>query len=188
MRTSLLLIAMGLILSVPAALAQEAKSGEAQTGQRPGSNSKSKFSDRVYLGGNFSMQFGNITAIDLSPMVGYRFSETFSAGPGFTYQYVNYKNLDISRDIIGYRVFARKMLNEQIFVYGEYENLFWEYYDPFTGISGEGWVPGLLAGGGLFQPIGRKAGVMITVLYNLAYDDIRSPYASPLIVRAGFTL
>ena len=188
MRVIALCISLLLLLCAQPVLSQEAKESATPAAKKSEDDGKGKFSDRLYLGGNFSMQFGTITAIDLSPMVGYRFSETFSAGPGFTYQYVNYKNLDISTDIIGYRVFARKMLNEQLFAYGEYENLYWEYFDPFTGISGEGWVPGVMLGGGLFQPIGRKAGVMITVLYNLTYDQIRSPYASPLIVRAGFTL
>ena len=182
MKTRIVLFATLLMLGSVCAMAQ----GPAANTQAGAEDSG--FFDRVYVGGNFSMQFGNITAVDLSPLVGYRFSETFSAGPGFTYQYFNDKRFDFSTDIIGYRVFGRKMLNEQLFAYAEYENLKLEYFDPFSRTVQEGWVPGVLAGGGLFQPIGRSAGVMLTVLYNLSYDDIKSPYASPLIVRAGFTL
>ena len=45
------------------------------------------FKDRIYFGGNLGLQFGNQTYIDISPLIGYKVTEKFSAGFGVTYIY-----------------------------------------------------------------------------------------------------
>lgn len=152
----------------------------------------STFFDRVYLGGNFGAQFGTTTFVDVSPLAGYMITDKLSAGVGITYQYLRYKpapNVSFSTSIYGWRTFVRRNIGRQFFLHGEFENINLELYTPSSadGIQRE-WVPGLFVGGGLFQPIGRKAGFMISALYNVLYDDIRSPYNSPLVLRVGFTL
>lgn len=147
----------------------------------------SSFFQRVYLGGNFGAQFGSVTFVDLSPLAGYMITPKFSAGVGVTYQYLNYKFYNTSFSTYGWRTFVRRNIGRQFFVHGEFENLSLEFYRS-GGESSREWVPGLFAGGGLFQPIGRGGGgFMISALYNLLYDDIRSPYNSPVVLRIGFT-
>ncbi|MEQ8417461.1 MAG: hypothetical protein RIB86_15055 [Imperialibacter sp.] len=147
----------------------------------------SSFFDRVYLGGNFGAQFGSVTFVDLSPLAGYMITPKLSAGLGVTYQYINFKYYNASYSNYGWRTFVRRNIGRQFFVHGEFENLNLQFYNANDDVVRQ-WVPGLFAGGGLFQPIGRSGGgFMISALYNLLYDDIRSPYNSPIVLRVGFT-
>lgn len=150
------------------------------------------FWERVYFGGNMGLQLGDYTAISLSPIAGYMFTNRFSAGLGVTYQYLNIKDIDYSTNTYGGRVFGRYNITETIFLHSEYESINYEYpiVNTQTGeiTSIRNWIPGLFIGGGFFQPIGRSAGFNITALYNLLYDDLKSPYNSPFVVRVGFTL
>lgn len=154
----------------------------------------SDFWDRVYIGGNLGLQFGSITSVEVSPLAGYRFSNTFSAGFGVTYQYfkADYVNgfgqkIDYETNIYGGRLFARKNVTQQIFAHAEYESLNLEFYNPLADQKLRQWVPALFIGGGLFQPVGSRAGFNVMVLYNVMHDDLKSPYNSPLVVRAGIT-
>ncbi len=150
----------------------------------------SEFWDKVYFGGNFWVQFGTLTYVDISPLVGYRFTENFSAGPGITYQYLRYKRLDYSTSVYGGRVFARHTIARQFFVEAQYENLNVEFPVVVNGSFDyvREWVPGAFLGGGIYQPIGRRAAVILSVLYNFTYVDGKSPYNSPWVFNVGFTL
>lgn len=147
--------------------------------------------DRIYVGGGLGLQFGTITNIEISPIIGYRFTNDFSAGIGLTYIYFKreFDNFDdFETNIYGYRFFARQNIQQQFFAQAEFENLSLEFFNDDNGIINREWVPGFLIGGGYFQPIGRNAGFNITALYNVLHDDQRSPYNSPLILRVGVTL
>jgi hypothetical protein len=155
---------------------------------------KSTFGQRLYFGGSMGFQLGTITYVDVSPLAGYMISRKLSAGVGITYRYLKYRNINYETHIYGGRLFARHniaLFNLPLFLYGEYENLNLEYAK-YTSISTyeltREWVPSVLVGGGLFQPIGTRAGFMIMALYNLIYDEVRSPYNSPWVVRVGFTM
>ena len=43
--------------------------------------------DRIFFGGNFGMQFGTITNIEVSPLVGYHITPRLSAGVGTRFEY-----------------------------------------------------------------------------------------------------
>ncbi len=160
-------------------------------------STKPSFGNRIYFGGNFSLQFGYVTYIDVSPLVGYMINQNFSAGVGVTYRYLKYKDINYETNIYGGRIFVRHNLPFMpipLFVYSECEDLNLDlavYNNPlqpdYYTISRQ-WVPSLFVGGGLFQPIGKKAGFTIMALYNIIYDDQRSPYNSPVVLRVGFTL
>ena len=146
------------------------------------------FSERIFFGGGFSLQFGTVTLINISPAVGYRITNSFAAGVGITYQYVNFDIGDFSSHTYGGRVFARQMLSRQLFAMAEYESLNTKVYNPLDKSIDREWVPGLFIGGGLFQPIGKRSGFTISVLYNVLFENLRSPYNSPWVVRAGFNI
>jgi len=153
---------------------------------------KPSFKDRIYFGGNFGLQFGSITAIDVSPIVGYMITPKLSGGVGITYQYLKYKdrynNASFSTNIYGGKVFGRYNLTQQFFAHSEYEVLSLEYFNVGEARRQRINVPGFFIGGGYFQPIGERAGISITALYNLLHDELRSPYRSPIVLRVGFNL
>lgn len=157
--------------------------------EEQGDNDSSTLWDKIYVGGNFGLQFGYYTYIDVSPLVGYRITDKFSAGPGITYRFLKIRGYE-SSSTYGGRFFARHIIGKQFFAHTEYENLNTQVLDIF---SGQGrlvrdWVPGFFIGGGIYQPIGERAAVVIYGLYNLLYDNIRSPYQSPWVFNVGFTI
>ena len=78
-----------------------------------------------------------------------------------------------------------------IFLHAEYEYLNNQYVT-YTGQSLRKSFNSVMAGGGIFQPIGRRAGFFAMALYNFSYRNPTSavdyyPYSSPLVLRAGIT-
>ncbi|WP_158858310.1 hypothetical protein [Lunatibacter salilacus] len=147
--------------------------------------------ERMYYGGNFSVQFGTITFVDVSPLAGVMLTERYSAGVGATYQYFNnrfYRNAQAH--IYGGRLFNRYHVFPKIFAHAEYEALNVEVANPIPNttevVFTRDWVPGLMVGAGYFSPFGNRGGMNITVLYNLTYDNRRSPYNEPYVIRVGF--
>ena len=158
------------------------------------------FKDRLYLGGNFSFNVGNrFTFIEVSPLVGYMLNQNVSVGLGINYLYYSRKltnafngnELKVSSRVYGGRIFARHNILENYFVHAEFENVNTNVIsfekNGRSGINRE-WVPGLFIGGGIFQPVFGRGGVNFTILYNLLHQELKSPYNSAWIIRAGFTL
>ncbi len=155
------------------------------------------FMDRVYFGGNFSFNLGTrFTFIDVSPLAGYMVNDDFSVGLGATYLYLSREFLTfqsgnrfkITNSVYGGRAFMRHRVMDNFFAHTEFESLNTETpsFDGSQGTFRE-WVPGLFIGGGVFQPIFRRGGVNITILYNLLHDELRSPYNSAFVFRGGIT-
>jgi len=101
---------------------------------------KKPLASRLLFEGIVGLQFGTITAIEVSPMIGYKVTNSFVAGIGFTYQYSNYPNfylnlengdlVDRKVNIFGGRLFGRYYFAEWfegllggLFLHGEYEHL-----------------------------------------------------------------
>ena len=154
------------------------------------SNADYNFWDRIYVGGGGGFSAGsNYTSINVSPTVGYMFTNRFSSGVGVIYQYINYKNADLKTHNYGGNVFSRFNVTPQFFVHGEYEAL---NYETYSIIGGEiktrrDTSPALFLGGGYFQPLGARGGVSFTLLYNVIYDTDNSPYPRPYVLRVGFS-
>lgn len=145
--------------------------------------------DRMYFGGNFGMQFGTITMIDLSPLVGVMITPKFSSGVGLTYQYFNDTRFaGGSSSSIGGRIFARYNVLPNIFLHTEIEKLNFDHYNFATDKFGRIWSDALFVGGGYFAPFGPRGGVNFTFLYNLLHDSLRSPYIEPYVIRVGFVM
>ncbi|GGZ36759.1 hypothetical protein GCM10007049_32670 [Echinicola pacifica] len=152
---------------------------------------KVPFSDRLYFGGNLGLQFGYLTYIEVSPLVGVMITERYSAGAGITYQYLEYKDYGTSSNVYGGRLFNRYNISPNIFAHAEYESLNVEAYrrnDAGILVSEREWVPGLFLGGGYFVPFGRRGGMNFTFLYNVLYVNTNAIYTEPYVIRAGFVL
>ena len=181
--------------------------GSYEKRQRKGGGN-SNFMDRIYLGGNFGFWFSqrslagrsfNELYLEVSPLVGYRFTDKLSAGPGFSYVYFSSAFSSLNRTPIKYtinnygpRAFLRYDVFDQVALYSEAEMLNVEYVTDMNNagtelLTSRDWVPGVFLGVLLFQNVGA-ATFGLTVLYNLVYDEERSPYPSPLVIRVGFFL
>jgi hypothetical protein len=148
---------------------------------------KPPLKDRMFFGGNFALSLGTITFIDVSPLAGVMITNRLSGGLGTTYQYFNDRRfIGGNNSLYGGRVFSRYNVFPNIFAHAEYENLNLDVYNRRTEDFQREWVPGFLIGGGYFSPFGNRGGANITLLYNLLYDNVRSPYNQPYVIRVGF--
>ncbi len=149
------------------------------------SKAKQSFKEKLFFGGGLGFQFGNVTAIDVSPIIGYRLTPKFHAGVGLSYSYYNYSNLGVSASNYSASIFTRFFLLDNIFAHGEVEALnakVFTSYNPEQ--SYRKWIDSYLIGGGYFQRIGERSGMYIMVLWNLNENEF-TPYNNP-IVRIGF--
>ncbi|MCC5920301.1 MAG: hypothetical protein LAT68_08270 [Cyclobacteriaceae bacterium] len=145
------------------------------------------FWDRVYFGGFGGAAFGTITMIEVAPLMGYMFTERFSAGINPVYMYFSDRRFDFSTSIFGPRFFARQFISPTLFIQGEIESMRRDYFTANNEFRRD-WVDGAMLGGGINQMIGRRSGISFMVLYNVLHDDFRSPYPSPWILRVGLML
>lgn len=161
---------------------------------------------RIIFGGGFGFGFGNITNVSVSPMVGYRISDRFSAGVGVGYQYVRIKNYwtifdqsnntvykPFTANVYSPSVWMRYVLWNNIFAHVEYEHNFMsykEYYNNYT-VSTDILsrdikynAPSLLVGGGFRQPISDRVSIIFQGLYDVIQDK-NSPYKGTIAFRFG---
>ena len=153
--------------------------------------------ERLFFGGDFGLQFGTITNIDLAPIIGLWVLPRVAVAAGPEYTYYAMKNFG-STSIFGGRVYTQLVLIQDIndiiparihlglFLHAEDElqNLESDFWlDPQTD-SGRFNVNTLLVGGGISQPMGRRGALNLIALWAL--DDPYGLYSSPEI-RISFT-
>lgn len=152
--------------------------------------------ERMDFGGYLGAQFGTVTMVDISPIVGYRVSDDFNVGVGGTFQYYRYRDPNFSAytyksTAYGLNLFMRYFIWQELFGHVEYAPLFVNYYDYFDDgsgnpslVKGDVWVHDFLIGGGYRQWIGNKAFVTFMILWNVN-ESYYSPYRNP-IIKIGF--
>ncbi len=147
------------------------------------------FKERLYYGGNFGMQFGTVTLLDFSPLVGVMITPKFSSGVGITYQYFNDRRfIGGKTSSYGGRLFSRYNIFPNIFLHAEYETINFDNYNRLSERFERIWSNALFLGGGYFAPFGSRGGANFTFLYNVLHDNLRSPYGEPYVIRVGFVL
>jgi long-subunit fatty acid transport protein len=150
---------------------------------------KPSFKDKIFFGGGLGLQFGTITAIEVSPIVGYKVTERFHTGVGFKYSYFKYKDYTPTIDFSAYSgsVFTRFFITESLFAYAEVEALNTEV----LAISNSTiewkrkWIDSYFIGAGYFQRLGQRSGVYLLLLWNLNETEL-SPYTNP-VMRIGLS-
>ena len=164
-------------------------------------NAQRSFGSRVFTGGSLGLQFGNITLVDVSPMIGYRLTEDIDVGISLTYKYYNYKDyyiytdpqtnknqyFDLKTNIFGGGIFGRYHFTENLFAHVEVEYLDFTidtYNDGLKKGKESIGITSLFVGGGYKQEIGYNSFFTLMILYNLN-ETTNSPYTNP-IIRAGF--
>ena len=153
-------------------------------------NDELNLRERLYFGGNFGLQLGSVTMIDLSPLVGYKFTEKFSAGVGITYKYFNDSrhNPSISTNIYGGSIFSRYFILDNVFAHAEFENTNLETkFDVLNMHPNQDrfWIQSVFIGAGYIQRFNENSGAYILLLWNLN-ESSNSIYQNP-VIRVGFT-
>jgi len=148
------------------------------------------FYSKLFFGGGFGLQFGNLTLIELSPMVGYKVTPRFGVGVSPTYKYYKYSDsfnsaLDFKTNVLGGSVFARYLITENIFAHTEYESLFFNTKLQGSDVSATQ-INSVFIGGGYRQLIGGNTSLNLMVLWNLN-DTPDSPYTNP-VIRMGLSV
>jgi hypothetical protein len=152
---------------------------------------KPTFRERMFFGGGGSISFGTaFDYISISPLLGYKLTPKVATGLYLTYRYTNYKTYtpNVATTDYGVSPFIRLKVYGPFFLHTEYEYLNFEY--PITSTeTARASYSSFLGGGGFFQPVGNRAGLYASALYNFSYQaNGYSPYTSPIIIRAGITV
>jgi hypothetical protein len=151
---------------------------------------KSSFTDKLFFGGGLGLQFGQVTQIEITPIVGYRVTNRFHVGVSGTYSFYKdqtYTNA-IQYSTYGGSTFLRFFIIEGLFAHTEAEFLNVEVFDftsQTTYTTHREWIQNYLVGGGYFQKIGEKSGMFFEILWNLNETEL-TPYSNP-VMRIGFS-
>lgn len=159
---------------------------------------KRSFSESTYFGGGLGLQFGTITSIQVSPMMGYKIDKAgkLSAGAGITYWYYkdNRNGLNFEATQYGYSVFNRYRFIENLFTHIEFQQMNVQRGNAAFLAEGQKvdreWVPFLYLGAGYAAEIGGGVYMMGQVMWDVIQDN-RSPYlrGQPIFnvgIGAGF--
>jgi len=164
--------------------------GDEQMSEKP------SIRERIFTGGGMGLSFSNYYSyFSISPLIGIKLTPKIAAGVQVQYRYTKYKQTvpSFTTNDYGISPFVRYNFYGPFFLHAEYEYLNYEYPSPYS--QNETIRRGfnsVMAGGGLFQPIGRHAGFYMMALYNFSYVapatqyDV-TPYNSPLVLRVGIT-
>lgn len=154
-----------------------------------------KRAGQFFVGGNLGLQFGTVTLIDVSPMVGYFLTQNWNVGIGGTYKYYRYKLLqsEYTSTYYGGRAFSQVYLASKkvqilnhIFIHGEYEYLNIRFNTDNAGAFEKTNLESYFGGLGYRAPISQKVSFSILLLYNFN-DSAESPYENP-VIRVGVTV
>jgi hypothetical protein len=154
------------------------------------------FRERLFFGGNFGLQFGTITDIQVSPLIGLWVLPRLAVAVGPDYRF--YKDPYDQTSLYGGKAYLQFVLvkninsflpigaNTGIFLHVEndllsLESSFWSN----SAATGRFYVNTVLGGGGLSQQLGRRASLNLMVLWALN-DSRYGIYGDPEI-RISFT-
>lgn len=148
--------------------------------------------ERIFFGGNFGLQFGTITDIQISPVIGLWVLPRLAVAVGPDYRF--YKDRYDRTNIYGGKGYMQFVVikdinsflpigaNTGIFLHVEDEVLslessFWKNPPVF---SKRFYINTVLAGGGISQQIGRRSSLNIMILWALN-DSGYAVYSNPEI-------
>lgn len=167
---------------------------------------------RLIFGGGMILGAGDITNLGISPIIGYRLTDNWSAGIGVAYQYLKikgyyelydpntstYSAYPLQSNIFYPSVWTRYVILHNlnfigdIFVDAEFEYDMMRFKDytydnTYTNIISENTnvnVPCALVGLGIKQPITDRVSIVVMGLYDVLQQEY-SPYKGTLDLRFG---
>ncbi len=167
---------------------------QAQGEQKEEKKDERTLRERLWFGGNLGLLFGNVTFIQIDPMVGYKVDPKgkYMVGAGPSYWHFADKRFVPPWTFTGYgyRIFNRYRVIEQAFLHAEFlhMNVDGARNELFGPLDQRIWVPHLLVGGGYMQSMGGGTGIFAQVLFEVLQDPNSLYYGmGPIIsVGAGF--
>jgi len=153
--------------------------------------------ERLFYGGSFGLQFGTITDIQASPIVGLWVLPRVAIAAGPNYRF--FKDPFDKTDIIGGKVYTELVLIRDIGSFlplGMNMGIFLHAEDELLSLESEFWkgsvsgpdrffVNTILAGGGISQALGQRSSLNFTLLWALN-EPVYEIYSNPEI-RISFT-
>ncbi len=140
---------------------------------------KKPFMDKLFYGGDFGLQFGTITYINISPQIGYYINDYVGIGVGVSYAYTNDKIYRYQTSMYGGSLFAQAYPIKRLIIHGEFLALNFEDMSTYPGWTDRAWDLGMLAGGGYRMTFGKKSAVNYMILWNFN-DNEKTPYTNPV--------
>jgi hypothetical protein len=158
---------------------------QAQTyGQQSNSSNDSKPKenvDRWQIGGDFALNFGTVTYVNLSPRLGYRINGQLTLGAGVVYNYLKdnrLKGFEFSN--YGGLIFANYAIVPEFILVSEYQSLSVERFSEFNNTKFRTPVDVLFIGAAYRLQFGGNSFGYISLLYDV-FEDINSPYSNPYL-------
>lgn len=153
------------------------------------SASQMPLSERIFFGGGGSFSTGihpyygfKYTYLAVSPLVGYRITQPWSAGVQLTYSTYRFPTQGVSLNQYGFAPFTQYRFGK-LFGYAEHQMLSVPTYDNIS----RKWYSRLPIGIGFTQPVGSRAAINAVALYDVLWDKATSPFASPWVLRLYIT-
>ena len=149
--------------------------------------------DRLFFGGNIGLQFGSLTQIEISPIVGFWVLPRVAVALGPTYRY--YKDQYNATAIYGGKGYMELVIVQdlnKVLAMGVHTGIFFHVEDELLSLKTSYWklppyeesdrfnVNTCLVGGGLSQQIGRRSSLNFTILWPIN-QSIYSLYSNPEI-------
>ncbi len=138
----------------------------------------SKILSRFVFGGDFNLAFGTVTAVQLSPTVGFYMTNWSLAGAYVSYEYYKSKALNFSDSRYGAGVLAELYPIEWLVLHGEngltrvYDYQNYKYL----------WTYDVFAGAGFRQKFGKKSMINYLFLFNIN----KNPFFPPTMYKLLF--
>ncbi len=155
---------------------------------------------KLFVGGNFGINFGNYTLINVSPQLGYRFNKYFAAGAGVNFIYSSLRTdySDGSRErynqgVAGLNIFGRvypipeillQVQPELNYTWGKLKESGVNYSNTYKLESK--FIPSLLLGAGGALPAGPGA-FIVMAQYDILQQD-RNPYGDKIFFSFGYNI
>jgi len=184
----IILLALVGIASWGSAAAQETYNSSGGAAKYRNQEKKGFDVNKLIFGGGLGFGMGNGSiSFGISPVVGYRITDNFSAGVSLGYQYFRVKDYipvlnhrtaqydmyNFNSSMFSAGVWGRYLIWENLFAHVEFENNYSTYKDYFSDQNGvyteriNQYVPCLLLGGGFRQPISDNASFVVMALYDV---------------------
>jgi hypothetical protein len=152
--------------------------------------------ERLFYGGNFSLQLGTITSIEVSPVIGLWVLPRLAIALGPSYSF--YKYYDVKTDIYGGRSYVQFVALRDLDKFiplGIHTSFFLHLEDEMLSLESDSWtnapantkrflINTVLSGVGISQQIGTRSAINFMVLWTLN-DSGYEIYSNPEI-RIGF--
>jgi hypothetical protein len=143
---------------------------------------------KTFFGGGFGFGYGDLSWVEIWPVLGYRVSKSITAGVEGLYRVREDDRTanDITATDYGVSPFVRVNLARGLFIQAEYEFLSYEYVDTSLGTDRDTY-DSFLMGVGLSRPMGGHAAFVVSAFYNFSWsdDELYSPYDEAWTVNAG---